>query len=54
MSGPRPVVIKPPDHRSTEFEVSNELRRQFKGDDVSKEDLEKILSEARGNVLGSV
>jgi len=47
MSGPRPVVIKPPAHRSTEFEKSNEPQRQFKGDDVSKEDLEKILSEAR-------
>jgi hypothetical protein len=41
MSDPRPVVIKPPDHRLTDCEEEDEPRRCFKGDDLSKEKLDR-------------
>jgi hypothetical protein len=37
MSGPRPVIIKPPDPRLTDFEEDDEPERRFKGSDVPKE-----------------
>jgi len=40
MSGPRPVVIGPPDHTLQDFEVNDELRPAFKGGDVPKGELE--------------
>jgi hypothetical protein len=38
MMGPRPVVIKPPDHRLTDFD-EEEVPRRFKGGDLPKENL---------------
>jgi Fungal chitosanase of glycosyl hydrolase group 75 len=40
MSGPRPVVIKPPDHALADFENTDEPRPDFKGGDVPKSELE--------------
>lgn len=40
MSGPRPVVIKPPAHDLHDFERSAEAPRAFKGADVPKSELE--------------
>jgi hypothetical protein len=39
MTPPRPVVIKPLDHRLTEFDEDEEVPRQFKGGDLPKDEL---------------
>jgi hypothetical protein len=40
MSGPRPAVIKSPDQTMENFENKDEARPSFKGEDVSKKELE--------------
>jgi hypothetical protein len=44
MSGPRPVIIKPPDTLTADFEELDEAKGSFRGSDVSKAKLEELLS----------
>jgi hypothetical protein len=41
MTGPRPIVIKPPDHTIADIDIDDGLKPNFKGDDVPKADLER-------------
>ncbi len=44
MSGPRPLVIKPPDVMTADFEEFDGVKPSFRGSDLPKEQLENLLS----------